>query len=133
MNSASEEYEDSTVGWAMLEQQIWDARDFVTPAEDLRPRVLEEAREQHAQAQGLRRLSRFAIACVIVWFACLPVGNFLSAVQPWLVAPASGELAKTALELDAIHGYGPDWGLVDAVRQSRSFSLPSQATASFGR
>ncbi len=102
-----------------LELQIFAARDYVVPTEDLRPRVLESARCWQGFRIRLRRWSLVALICLIGWSFCLPVGRSLSQIRNRLVAPLPQEVHQTALEFSAGDASSSPWGMVEAFQQVR--------------
>ncbi len=102
---------------------ILKSGEFVVPSDDLRPRVLEAAREQCGQKHELRRLSLVASAILLVWLVALPTTRALSELRTHLVAPLPADMLRLADELANRHRYGPDWGLVDAFENTRSLRI----------
>lgn len=109
--------------FSQLEKTIFEARHYVVPTDDLRPRTLEAAREDSQQKRGFQRLSVYAVACLLIWLVCLPVGRAVSVFRSHMVAPSTEDLQRVALELSAEKSYGPDWGMVEVFERLRGLHV----------
>lgn len=103
-----------------LEQAIFAARNYVVPSQDLRPRLLESAKEYCGQKRRLRRMGFGAIAASLLWFFLAPAFSSMSGYQSQLSGPSRTDMERAALELSSQKGYGPNWGLVEAFIKFRS-------------
>ena len=102
-----------------LESLIRGARDYIVPGENLRPRVLEETRQQDTFAQKIRRVSLAACMCVFCWLLLKPIYGTLGDSRQSIVAPSSQELQHKSLHQRPTQKGSSLWGLVDTFRQAR--------------
>ncbi len=112
-------------GLLRLEQAIFEARDFVTPSNDLRPRTLEQAK-QVASTQGwANRLTLATLAGMLVWCISVPLLQIVSQHRERLSAPFADEILQAAQEYDEQHRYEPQWGMVEVFREARQLNTSS--------
>lgn len=109
---------ESDDAFADLEQAIFSARNFVVPSDDLRPNVMEEAKENSLQRLGFRRLGILVMACLLVWLIAIPTARALSVMRSQMSAPSTKQVEQVAEELSTQNRYGPNWGLVDAFEKT---------------
>lgn len=108
---------------AELEQAIFDARNYVVPSDDLRPRVVEEAKQRSWVEKIAFRTSLLAMSCIIVWSLYLPAIRFLGEFRDSVTAPSSREVEQIALDLSAQSRRESSWSTVDAFEQIRALRI----------
>jgi len=102
-----------------LEQAIRAAGSFVRPTSNLRPRVIEAAKEQCGQQRAIRKA-----ACLLL-FVCLlaavtaPFAMQLAKHVEQTQAASSEEVQKQATQYSAQAGIGSNWGLSEAFTRQR--------------
>lgn len=102
-----------------LESLIAAAGGYVHPSDDLRPRVLEAARERSRRRRGQRRLLAIAggISGVLILMTSAWLG--FGSVGPSLTPVAATDLHHQALVVATRTGVDPAWGLYEAVVELR--------------
>lgn len=102
-----------------LEQTIFNAGSYVKASDDLRPRLVEKAKDRKRQQRIARRWSVGVLACAVVWSVSIPVYHSLSPLRDQVTAPFPDEVEKMALELSTQRKRVGSWGMVDAFTQIR--------------
>ena len=103
-----------------LEAVIRRAGRWVQPSEDLRPKVLEAARERTVRTRARRRLFATAAAILVAVGASLS-GHWLvanSGRQPWGYL-AAVEVQRSAVQRSLAIRVDPIWTLIDIFREQR--------------
>ena len=103
-----------------LEKTIFAARNYVAPSRDLRPRVLEAAKDAARQKRHIHRLWMCAAAASLLWIVTMPLLSSMSGYGKRLAGPSQSEMEHTAIEYANQKGYGINWGLVDAFLKRRN-------------
>jgi hypothetical protein len=111
------------------EQQHWDdpvesmirqADNFVRPSDELRPRILEAGRQWQADQQAQTQLGKFVIASLLLFLLGSTFVDRSKSIWSKLESPSSEQLQQRADFLGSSREIGPQWGLSEAVHQSRS-------------
>ncbi|MBX3422072.1 MAG: hypothetical protein KF752_11015 [Pirellulaceae bacterium] len=105
--------------FADLERLVSSAKDFVVPSDDLRPRVVEAARDIDVRRAELTKLRNFGICMAGLWVSILGLFWVLAGYRDELSAPTSEQVQRQALEYSAYAGTNVDWALVETFRQLR--------------
>ena len=102
-----------------LEAFIRSAGRFVEPSDDLRPRVLEAARDQRYQRRAQDRISRAAalVLALGIFLMLLRQSTDTTALQPLGLPRESGSLSANATALTDQSGSA--WELVDSLTELR--------------
>lgn len=106
----------------LLEEAIFQARNYVVASEDLRPRVVESAKERSRIQKIARRISFGSLACIAVWSLSVPTYHALGELRGSFTAPFPAEVEQRAMDLSRTKR-GMHWGMVDAFTQMRAFNL----------
>ena len=102
-----------------IEAIIRAARNYVQPSDDLRPRVLEAARVQHADQLAERKLGTFALAVLAVVLISSPILRYATLIQSAAPARSSTEIENRAEALAAQPSIGSHWALAESISQWR--------------
>lgn len=105
-------------GPSSIEALIRSARHYVQPSVELRPRVLEAAREHCADRQAEQRLGRLAIALLLFALVASPAMNYMSLLRPTTFA-VEREVKDRAAQLEQRRDIGTHWALAEAFSQVR--------------
>ncbi len=123
-----EQYLENHARFAAIESLIESASDYVVPSPDLRPRVLDEVREEAGQRILAKRISLAALAVICVWAVIAPVSQNLEHWRDRISIPTGTEVEAAALRLAAESHRDAPWAMVEAFQQTRT--LPTQLTNS---
>jgi hypothetical protein len=102
-----------------IEHTIRAAGNFIRPSDDLRPRIIEAAKERCRQQRARRRVAVAVAACVMVALSVVPALERLVTRSKLNATPSSTELQQQAIHHAAETGVGPNWGLTEAFKQLR--------------
>jgi hypothetical protein len=106
--------------WAETELVIASAGRYVWPSDDLRPRVLEAAREHAGQRQTLVRLAAMMIAATLCVMTGVSVSNHLQAATESAAMPR-GEKLEQLIDSEVMSsGQTQDWVLADLLHRWRN-------------
>lgn len=125
MNRLPDENDFDWLEFAELERKIRAAGGYVAPSDDLRPRILEVARERCSEQRHVRRASWLAMATISLWVACWPLSIWASGLREKLTAPSSSEIQSQAIEHSQRPNGSFDWGLVEAFDRLDSLQIKS--------
>ncbi|MGV3485766.1 MAG: hypothetical protein ACO1RT_15220 [Planctomycetaceae bacterium] len=106
-------------GFAEIEDAILQARDYVCPSSDLRPRTLEQARESDADNRSLRRFRAAVVIVALLVLVVVPAADRLGWLQGPATGPSQEEIHAAALKLAAESGMTSDWALLETFSQWR--------------
>jgi hypothetical protein len=113
------EMPNSLAAYDDIESLVRSARDYVRPADDLRPRVLENARLVRGERRARRWTGRLALSVLVLGWLMTPVWWQPAAVtsrEPILAAPP-GRLPEDA---SRVVGYSDSsWELVESFTELR--------------
>lgn len=100
-----------------LEQLIANSKEYVVPSDDLRGRVLESARSLDHRRVQLAKIRNLILFALSMWIFVLTVYFVFSrSRQPY---QKSADVEQQSMEYSQQYRYSKDWGMVDAVQQSR--------------
>jgi hypothetical protein len=102
-----------------IEAMVHAARFYVEPSEDLRPRVLEAAREHCADQRAERRLGGFALAVLLLALIASPLGSYVALLRSSAVPRSASEVQRHATELAGRREIGSHWALAEAFSHWR--------------
>ncbi len=103
-----------------IESMIAAAKDYVTPSENLRPRVLEAARAQQGYRLSLNRLLQIAAAVFLTVILSIPIQQRLDAWRSAALSPSADEFERRAQQLAGQPTIGPNWGFYEAYESLRA-------------
>jgi len=103
-----------------IEAQIRAARKYVIPSDNLRPKVIEAAKEYSSDAKGDFRLGMIVFASAILLILSMPIANRLQAWHQDFLVLNSTEVQKRALEICSEKGVGSEWAIVEAFNERRN-------------
>ncbi|MEM7475019.1 MAG: hypothetical protein AAF483_08500 [Planctomycetota bacterium] len=102
-----------------LEELISEAQDYVVPSEELRPELLEVAR-QHAKLWKIARAGALTAAgLVLIWGIVVPAVGSLSKYRDQVTAPSSSEVEQMAQDRYQYYNDDEDWSLVETFSEVR--------------
>lgn len=104
-----------------LEQWIREAGNYVAPSRDLRPRVIELAKQSFLDRKQTRRASLMAMAVCAIWFSLQPLSNWTNQMRARFNGPTIQDFHARALEFASQPHESPEWGLAQAIIASRQF------------
>lgn len=105
---------------AEVEALVAAAGNYVWPSDDLRPRVLEAARERAGQRQTLYRLAAMTVAAALCVMTGVSVSQHLHANAESAAMPRGERLEQLVDAHAASSGESPAGALADIVQQWRS-------------
>lgn len=105
---------------AAVEALIRASRDYVRPSDELRPRVLDAAREHCSDCRAERRLGSFALVVLLLVMTTPIVLRSVSNFQAGHSAVTATKIESLAAELAARQDVGTHWALAEAVTRWRS-------------
>jgi len=105
--------------FAETEALIRSAGRYVWPSDDLRPRVLEAARERVGQRHTRYRLAVMMVAAALGVMTGVSVSNHLQASADSAAMPRGERLDELVEAHAAASGQTHDWALADIVDQWR--------------
>ena len=106
-------------GRAEIESMIRAARNYVRPSDDLRPKVLEAAREHCSDRRAEQKLGSFAIAVLVLVLISSPAIRYAILLQPTVAKRSADEVQHLAAELASQREIGSHWALAEAFSQVR--------------
>ena len=107
----------------LLEQTIFKARNYVVASDELRPRLVDEAKERSRVQTIGRRLSIGTLACIAVWSISVPIYHGLGVFRDSFSGPFPAEVEQRALDM-SYRKHSSHWSMVDAFTQMRPYNLP---------
>jgi|LakMenEpi03Aug12_release.lakeMendotaPanAssembly.Ray.scaffolds.fasta_scaffold00031_49 hypothetical protein len=119
MNRSLSQHGDSD-DWNDLERLIAGAKDYVVPSENLRPQVVEAARELEIPKSELNKLRNFGICVGLTWLMAGAIYLLLSHQRKHFSAPSSGQVQRMSYEYAEREGVSQEWALVEVFQQQRS-------------
>lgn len=103
-----------------LERLIAGAKDYVVPSENLRPQIIEAAREYEIPKSELAKLRNFGICVGLTWLMAGVLYFFLSQQREHIKSPSSSEVQRMSFEYAESEGVSQEWALVEIFRRLRS-------------
>lgn len=119
VNSRREASDEELSPIETIEGMLRAAGNYVVPSDDLRPRILEAAREYRGNRRSERRLAGYALTTLLLWVLCLPLVDDLDVLRSKLASPSAFELQQRALEITADKGFDPNWAMAEVFTQLR--------------
>jgi len=105
--------------FSSLEQAIQAAANLVRPSSDLRPRVIEAAKERCGQKRAIRNAASVLVfVCLLAAFTA-PLAMQLADHLKQTQAASSEEIRIQATQYAAQAGIGSNWGLSEAFTRER--------------
>lgn len=135
-NSIDDRASDELVsadGCSQIEALVRGAGQYVTPSEQLRPRVLEAAREQLHDRLAHRRMMQCAVVILLCGALSTTLADQFDTWRHQLHSITASEIEQQALEISSGSIEGTHWGLFEAfnqLRQSRAIRLQGKAPSS---
>lgn len=102
-----------------IESLIRAAGNYVQPTRDLRPRVLEAAREHCDDRRAEQKLGAFAIALLLLASFSSPAIRYVALMRTASAGPSAIEMHRRALAYEAQADMGANWGLTEAFSELR--------------
>ncbi len=112
-------FEPPDQGHAKIVALVRAARNYVHPSDDLRPRILEAAREYCSDRRAEQKLGSFALAVLMLIMISSPVIKYAELIQSTNVNRSARELQHRAAELATDPEIGSHWALAEAFSQWR--------------
>ena len=109
-----------------LEQLIREAGDYVVPTPDLRPRVLEAAKQMYVEHRLTRRVGFLALATLALWMLIQPLTSLMDIAYAKWRGPDADAIDLLAKKIVDETGCDTNWALVEAMRTMRE--LPADAS-----
>lgn len=109
-----------------LEATLFAARDYVTPAADLRPRTLEQARTANRTQRWANRLTLLTLGSMLLWSLLVPLLRELGAHRDKLTGPFPADIEQAAQDYVDEHRYEAQWGMVEAFRDARQTRMSQE-------
>jgi hypothetical protein len=95
------------------------ARNYVHPSDDLRPKILEAAREHCSDRRSEQKLLSFAMAVIVLIVISTPLIKYVEMLQAANVNRAAHQMQFRAAELATRPDIGSHWALAEAFSQWR--------------
>ena len=106
-------------GHAEVEAMVRAARHYVRPSDDLRPRILEAAREHCGDRRAEQKLGTFALAVLVLVLVSSPAITFAAALRSTIANRSANQVHLLAAELANDREIGSQWALAEAFSQVR--------------
>lgn len=103
-----------------VELLIRAAGNYVVPSDNLRPRVLEAARESAADRVGFYKLARLFLVLLFCSALSVPALERLTDWHDRSASPSVSEIQNQATQIANEKGVGPHWGLYEAFNRLRN-------------
>lgn len=105
-----------------LERWIREAGDYVIPTRDLRPRVIEAAKQSSLDRRQMHRASWLAITAGILWLSLHPLSMVAMRIHAKLRGPSALELHTQAIRSACEPHENLEWCLAQAILASRQLN-----------
>ena len=115
----SDEQPGQAESFGHTESLIRQARNYVRPSEQLRPRTLEAARVGCHDRRVEQRLGGIVFALLILMVIAAPAASYVHAVRGMNASPNAAEMQSRAIEYGARPDVGSHWGFTEAFSQLR--------------
>lgn len=119
MNNRRRDLGDESRMPETVEAMLRAAANYVIPSEDLRPRVMDAAREHCAQRKIQRKLVGYMLSSLLICVLCWPLVDELAELRSQLASPSSAEMLKRSFEITHASDVGSNWGLAEAFSELR--------------
>jgi hypothetical protein len=117
---------------ATIEAMVRHAGRYIRPSDDLRPRVLEAAKEHSGDCRAERRLGNLWFALALLLVFVLPAIHQYAIIQSDASIHAAGEVARRAEELASHPEIGVHWSLAEAFSQWRTLTASRLGASRLG-
>lgn len=115
MRETPETFRDDTE----LESMIRAAGRLVQPSSNLRPRILESAREHRSDQRTKRKLGTVAFLGLSLMGLVMAYAPDLDAIHWQKIAPTTAQIQREAAALETLPRVGREWGLTEAFTRLR--------------
>ena len=102
-----------------IESMVFAARHYVQASDDLRPRVLEAAKQHCGDCQAERKLGSFAILLMVALILGSPLIKYTTTLRSAAFPRSASEMQRRATDLANEPGVGSHWALADVFSQWR--------------
>lgn len=102
-----------------IESMIRAAKDYVHPSDELRPRIVEAAKDRCGDCRAEQRFGHFAIAVLVLILASSPAIQLASMMSSSIAKTSAQEIQNRAEELSSQREIGSHWALAEAYSQWR--------------
>jgi hypothetical protein len=117
--SESNFFDPSDQDQARIESMLFAARNYVQVSDDLRPRVLEAAKEHCEDRCAERKLGGFTIAVLVLLLISPPMFDYLVSARSAAFPRSATEMQRRAVDLSVHQGVGTHWALAEVFSQWR--------------
>jgi hypothetical protein len=117
---------------AAIEAMVRHAGRYIRPSDDLRPRVLEAAKEYCGDRRAERRLGNLWFALALLLVFVLPAIHQYAIIQSDASIHAAGEVERRAEELASHPEIGVHWSLAEAFSQWRTLTASRLGASQLG-
>jgi hypothetical protein len=104
-----------------LEQLVQSAARTIETSRDLRPRIVDAARQHCEDQQAEKKFGGFVLAVMLSLIISSPVMHGVQLLRSRSAAPNAGDIERLANECSDLHGVGSHFGLSEAFTQLRRF------------
>ena len=102
-----------------IESIIRAAKDYVHPSDELRPRIVEAAKDRCGDCRAEQRFSNFAIAVLVLILVSSPTLQLASMMSSRIAKTSAEEIQIRAEALSRQSEIGSHWALAEAYSQWR--------------
>ena len=95
----------------------------MVPSDELRPRVIDAAREYDVHRAQLAKLRNLGLCVAALWLGALTLYYFVRGHRQHWTAPSSAAVQQHSIEYATQRGYSVDWGMVDVFSELRGGGL----------
>lgn len=113
-----------------IEELIFSAKEYVVASDQLRPRVLEEAREASKFQRNANRAVLGGLGFLVAWGVAIPLVTFFLGTPEDYAGPSQYEIQKSAAIMTNRYSYDPEWGMVDAFTKARQVNSSQDSPSS---
>ena len=102
-----------------IESMVFAARHYVQATDDLRPRVLEAAKQHCGDCRAERKLGSFAIMVMVALIIDSPLIDYTTTLRSAAFTRSASEMQQRAADLATEPGVGTHWALADVFSKWR--------------
>lgn len=102
-----------------IESMVFAARHYVQASDDLRPRVLEAAKQYCGDRHAERKLGSFVIMVMVALIITSPLIDYATTLRSAAFPRSASEMQQRAADLSTEPGVGTHWALADVFSQWR--------------
>ncbi len=110
----------------MIEGQIRSAGNYVVPSDDLRPRVVEAARDRLLNRFINRCFLGGVATCLLLWSLSMPFKEEINRLRDVWTAPSTEEVERMTQQVKTKQELGPNWALAEVfvrLREAKARTL----------